>query len=248
MRLSSCLALLAWLVPGCGPPPQDLLVCAAISLKAPLEAVGHQITAQGGQVVRFNFAGSGELLQQLKAGAPADLFFSASPREMDEAQAAGLLLAGSRRVVAGNGLVLVTPWEGPAIHSFADLGQPQVERIAVGDKGVPVGHYAMEVLAWHKLDSIVRPKLIFATNARQVLDYVIRGEVDAGLVYATDARACSSKLRVVAQAPPGSHTSVRCEGGILASSQQLPAAQAFLAMVTGDAGRRMLANAGFQLP
>ncbi len=227
----------------------ELLVSAAISLKAPLEELCALHKARGGVAIALNLAGSGELLRQIRAGAPVDVFIGASAREMDLAEAENLLQPGSRVDVASNRLVLITPADGLPLKGFADLRRADVTRVAMGNPAtVPAGRYASELFAWHKLSPALEGKLILAENVRQVLDWVSRGEVDAGVVYATEARARSAEVRVVCQAPPGSHQAVRYPAACLRGSGREREARAFLALLTSKVGREVFARHGFLPP
>ena len=161
-----------------------------MSLKSAFEEIGAlYATAAGGSRPAFNFGASGDLLAQIRGGAPADVFAAAAAKDMDVLEAEGRLLPGTRVDFAANEIVLIVPAASTAgVSSFADLAKPAVARIAiVNPKTGPAGRYAEEVFASAGIADAVRPKLVLAENVRQVLDYVARGEVDAGVVYATDA-------------------------------------------------------------
>lgn len=145
--------------------------------------------------VRVNFAGSSTLAQQIIAGAPADLFLSASEDWANEVTARGL--AAERCDLLRNTLVIVTPAASETeLASPADLLRPAFERIAVADtESVPAGRYARNALQAAGLWEQVRPRLVQGANVRQALVFVERGEAQAGLVYATDA-AISRHVRV----------------------------------------------------
>ena len=167
---------------------KEILVSAAISLKNAFEEIGALYEKQTGVRARFNLGASGLLQKQIETGAPVDVFASAGAKQMDDLQAAGFILAETRRDFARNELVLVVPAESQLpIHSFADLARPEAARIAIGSpKTVPAGQYAQETLTSLKIWDRIQPRLVLAENVRQVLDYVSRGEVEAGLVYASD--------------------------------------------------------------
>src|SRR6266446_9965942 len=168
---------------------QEVTLSVAISMKEAVEELGRGFTAARPSVtLRYNFGSSGELQKQIEAGAPVDLFISAAQRQMDELEQKGLLSTASRRVFARNVLTVIKP-AGSAldISKPADLVDPKVQRIVIGNpKTVPVGQYAEESLRSLGLWEKVQPKLVLAENVRQALDYVARGEVEAGFVYTTD--------------------------------------------------------------
>jgi molybdate transport system substrate-binding protein len=124
-----------------------------------------------------------------------------------------------------------------------------VKRVAVGKpKSVPAGEYAAEVFDSLKIAEAVKGKLVYGANVRQVLDYVRRGEVDAGVVYATDAAEAGDGVTVVATAPEGSHRPIEYVGAVITGAKHAGAAGKFLEYLTGDAGRGALGKRGFGAP
>jgi len=208
---------------------QEVLLSVAVSLKDATEELGRQFeAAHPGVTVRYNFGASGDLQKQIEAGAPVDAFLSAGQRQVDELEKQGLLRPGSRRVFARNALVLIVPGDSRLdLRGSADLLGPQVQRVVVGNpKTVPAGQYAEQSLRSLGLWEPLRPKLVFAENVRQALEYVVRGEVDAGFVYATDAAARAGRIREAGRPPQDSHTPVTYPGAVIASSRQPALAQA----------------------
>jgi len=226
----------------------EITVSAAISLKNAFEELGALYEKQSGVGVLFNFGASGQLLQQLIGGAPVDVFASAAQQDVDEAERRGLLLPDSRANFAGNQLVLVVPAASHSrLASFKGLSHKDVQRIAVGNpRSVPVGRYAREVLLFHKLLPALERKLIYAENARQVLDWVARGEVDAGVVYATDAASRPHEVRLVAQAQDASHTPIVYPAAVVRGTPHQAQARAFLSLLLSEAGQEILGRHGFQ--
>lgn len=225
------------------------LVSAAISLKAPLEEAATLYLATRGVQVQLNLGASGDLMRQIQAGAPVDLFISASPREMDLLDAEGLVARDSRVEVASNRVVLIAPIKGPPLRHFADLRRPDVKRVALGHPAsVPAGQYAREVLDHFGLSRDLRNKEVLAGHVRQVVDWVLRGEVEAGIVYATEARGHAGELRVVCEAPAGSHHPPRYLAARLKASPQGREAQGFLDVLAGAEGRRIFTRHGFLPP
>lgn len=222
-------------------------VSAALSLKGAFEeiAVLYQ-EKHPGERVQFNFAASGVLQRQIEGGAPVDVFASASSREMDDLEGKKLLSAGSRRVFAGNGMVLIVPKVSSlGIDGLADLGLPAIRRIVIGNPAtVPAGKYADEILRSLRLLDLVRAKLVFAENVRQILDYTARGEVDAGIVFATDA-VPETGITVVEAAPAKSHTPVLYPIAVTAGARNAGAGQAFIDVVLSPAGQSVLKRRGF---
>ena len=224
------------------------MVSAAVSLKDAFEALARRFEPGSGVKVVFNFAGSGALQRQIEFGAPADVFASAGEREMDELASQGLIDAGSRADFAGNTLLLIVPAaSGLPATTFGDLARPQFKRIAIGNpQTVPAGHYAQQALERNRLWGEVQGRLILAEDVRQVLEYVAHGEVDAGLVYATDVGVARGRVRVVAPAPEGTYGPIRYPIAIVKSSRRREAAQKFLEFVLGAEGQSVLRQYGFE--
>jgi len=253
MSLTSLCASAALIVPlVLRPAPSasadTIVVSAAMSLKSAFEEIGAlSASTSGGSRPSFNFGASGDLLAQIRGGAPADVFAAAAAEDMDRLEAGGGLLPGTRFDFAANEIVLIVPAATSiGVSSFADLQKPAVARIAmVNPKTGPAGRYAEEVFANAGMADLVRPKLVFAENVRQVLDYVARGEVDAGVVYATDAMMRPREVNVAAAAPRGSHKPVVYPIAVIKASTHPEAAEAFLAVVRSESGQAILKQHGF---
>ena len=224
-----------------------LVVSAAASLKGAFTEIGALLAMRGGRSTAFNFGASGELLAQIRGGAPADVFASASAREMDALEKEGLLLPGTRTDFAANEIVAIVPAAADsAISSFADLAKPAAGRIAVGNPATsPAGRYAAEAFAQLGIAEAVRPKLVPGETVRQLLDWVARREVDAAIAYATDAAGRPRDVRVAAAAPAGSHQPIVYPIAVLSGTARADAARAFVAAVHSEAGRAILARHGF---
>lgn len=228
-----------------GAPP--LLVSAAASLSGPLQALAVPFAkAQRAAPPQFNFGASGLLQQQIQQGAPVDVFLSAGVRAMDTLEKAGLLLAGSRRDLLGNRLVLVVPARARQRPlAIAALAGPGVGRIAIGDGTVPAGDYARQVLAHYGLTAAVAPKLVPLGSVRAVARAVAAGNVDAGFVYRSDGVQLGG-LRVVATAPAASHAPIRYSGAVLRGSRQPQLALAYLRSLGTPAAQARFRREGFE--
>jgi len=212
---------------------KPLLVGAASSLSEPLQALAPSFAAaQKVPVPTFYFAASGLLQQQIQTGAPIDVFVSASEKQMDRLEKAGLLVAGSRRVIASNQLVLVVPYRS-TLHSlrFKGLDSLAIRRIAIGDSSVPAGNYGRQTLAYYGLSEAVKTKLVPMGSVRAVANAVAAGHVDAGIVYKSDARNVPN-LRIVAGAPEASHAPIRYSAAVITASRQAKLASTYLGSLT----------------
>ena len=182
----------------------EVTVSAAASLTNAFKDIAQSYEAQNpGTKVLLNFGASGALLQQMAKGAPVDVFASADQETMDKAQKEGLVLAADRKDFVRNKLVLIVPTDAKLVPaSLSDLTQTGYTRVAIANPAsVPVGRYSQTALEAAKLWPALQTKAVNTQNVRQSLDYVARGEVDAGFVYATDAAIMKDKVNVVLEVP-----------------------------------------------
>ncbi|MGO9611450.1 MAG: molybdate ABC transporter substrate-binding protein [Dissulfurispiraceae bacterium] len=232
-----------------GAAAAELTVSAAMSLKNAFEEIAMKYeSANKGIKIVFNFGASGDLARQIEGGAPVDVFASASIKDADDLDARGLLVSRSRADFAKNAVVLVSPKPAPVrMTGFADLTSDKVRRVAIGNpKTVPAGRYAAELLDYYGITQKIQGKLIYAENVRQVLDYVARGEVDAGIVYSTDALVRSKDVMVVAVAPEASHKPVLYPIAIVKGTENEAAAKGLISFILSPEGRRILEKYGFK--
>lgn len=227
----------------------ELVVSAALSLKKAFEEIGKLYESKNkGTSVRFNFGASGDLARQIAGGAPVDVFASAAQKDMDDLYAKGLILNDTRADFVRNRVVLVKP-KNSGLKTFKELPSGRIKRIAVGNpKTVPAGRYAAEVLDYYNITSSIQDKLIYAENVRQVLDYVARGEVDAGIVYATDAAFRSKEVRIAAEAPEASHNPAVYPIAVIHGTKNAPGARKFIGVVRSREGTEILKAQGFSIP
>jgi molybdate transport system substrate-binding protein len=228
----------------------SLLVFAAMSLKEALDAAVEGFESlHPGRAVTRSHAGSGLLVRQIELGAPADLFLSASPLEIDRLQRRRSIREESRTTFASNRLVVVVARGIEPPRRFADLGAARFNRIAVGNpRTVPAGLYAGQALRAVGIQDLVKPRLIIAEDVRQVLQYVARGEVDAGLVYRTEALHAGDGVVIGPEAPAGAHDPILYQGAIPAGAPHPEDARAFLDFLRGAEGQSILARFGFLPP
>jgi len=218
----------------------ELTVFAAASTTEVMKELAEVFKVETGEVIRFNFASSGALARQIDAGAPADLFVSANVKWMDWLEGRSAINSPTRFNLAANTLVMVAPLDSTL--SF----NGQIEgRLAVGDfKSVPAGMYAKEALSHMGWLDGLRPRLVMASNVRTALMYVERGEVAAGIVYATDAMA-SDKVSVVGTFPLESHSPMVYQA---AACSKKPAVSQFLEFLKTDQVKSILKKHGFTEP
>jgi molybdate transport system substrate-binding protein len=229
---------------------QEITVSAAISLKDAFQEIGRQYTENTGVKVIFNFGGSGALARQIEGGAPVDVFASAAQKDMNSAETKGFIMKDSRKNFARNALVLIGPKSSAVrINKFEDLSSDKVKRIAVGNpKTVPAGRYAAEAFDYYGVASKIRDRLVYAENVRQVLDYVARGEADAGVVYSTDAAVRIKDIYIAANASEASHKPIIYPIAVVKDTKNVSAAGAFVRLVLSKEGSAILGKYGFVKP
>lgn len=233
-------------------PDETLRVFAASSLTEAFQDIAALYRERNpGQDAECHFAGSQTLRTQVEEGAPADVIATADRITMDVLHAAGLV--DGHFVFARNRLVVVTPGKDPKVKSLADLARPGV-RIVIADRNVPVGHYAVQALAnmartglyGDDFEGRVTANLVSReTNVRAVLAKVSLDEVDAGFVYATDARSASAKTRAL-EIPGGVNVAAEYPIAVLASGRAKDAAARFVSLVLAAEGQALLAKRGFE--
>ncbi len=242
-----CLLLTAVAAP-CAALAEDLTVSAAASLSDSFKAIAGKFEgAHAGTHVVLNFAASDVLLRQIEEGAPADVFASADEATMNLADTAHRIVAASRHDFAGNTLVLIVPANIAPPATLAAISGDAFKRIAIGNPdSVPAGRYAKQALQGAALWDALQPKLVQAQNVRQALDYVARGEVDAGFVYATDAATQANKVHVALTLPTS--PPVRYPIAALADSSHSALAGEFVDFVVSADGQAILRKFGFTAP
>ncbi len=227
----------------------DLTVSAASSLTNAFQEIAKSYEARHvGTKVALNFASSGALLQQIAKGAPVDVFSSADEVTMDQAQQQALVIASERHNIVRNALVVIAPVHSKIpLKRLDDLSAPVIKRVAIGNvDSVPAGRYAKRALEAAGLWSTVHAKAITTQNVRQSLDYVARGEVDAGFVYATDAALRSNEVKVafdVQLDPP-----IRYAAATVSASSKREEAGRFIHYLLSPAAQAIFARYGFRAP
>ena len=228
---------------------QQLTVSAAASLTDAFKAIGPLFEAsRRGATVRFNFAASGVLLQQISQGAPVDILASADQETIQRGLDRNLLDKESRQDFASNSLVLIeAATGGTGLKDLDGLKSPRVRRIAIGKSAtVPVGRYTRQVLEASGHWLALQPKLIQADSVRQVLDYVGRGKVEAGFVYRTDAALMTDRVKVVATVQ--GHEPIRYPVAVVRDSSKKPLAREFVRFLQSAPAQDTLRRYGFGAP
>ena len=219
--------------------PQELTVSAASSLKGAFTEIGKAFDAANNSKTTFNFDASGTLQKQIEGGAPVDVFASAAAKQVTALVGENLADKDSVKVFASNEIVLIVPANSTlGITSFQDLTKADVKKIAYGDPAVaPHGVAAEQILNYLKIFDQVKPKVIYAANVSQALTYVTSGEVDAGIVFVTEAMTAGDKVKVVATSDPSWHSPIAYPICTVTASQVKTLGQAFIDYVMGPDGQ-----------
>jgi len=228
-------------------PPVNITVSAAASLSDVLKEIDNLYAQNETNVtITTNFASSGTLQTQIENGAPVDLFISAAPTQMDNLQKKDLLLNYTRVNLLNNKVVLVVPNDSTlGITSFNDLALDKVKKIAVGDpKSVPAGTYAQQAFDQLGITTKIQPKEVLAGDVRQVLTYVEGNNVDAGIVYSTDALT-STKVKVVASGPAEINAKIVYPAAVIKASKNPDAARAYLNYLYSQQAKTVFEKYGF---
>jgi molybdate transport system substrate-binding protein len=227
----------------------DLHVSAAASLTNAFKEIADRYQGQHADTrVLLNFGASGALLQQIAKGAPVDVFAAADQETMDTAASRHLIVPAHRRDFVRNTLVVIVPADSKlTLRKLGDLRQPAMHRMAVGNPAsVPVGRYARDALVAGKLWDELGPRMVLAQNVRQALDYVARGETDAGFVYGTDVAAARGQVKVALQVPLDKPIAYPI--ALTSTGADKDEAYRFVAYVLSPEAQAVLARYGFSRP
>ena len=225
---------------------QELMISAAISLQEIMKDLGQEFEKRYPNTkILFNFAASGQLRTQIENGAPADIFISASSKDMYYLHQSNLILKDTKGIFAKNKLVLITYKNNNNIHSLNDLKKMQVKKIAIGNPDtVPAGKYAEEALNYFEILPNIKPKLVLTENVRQALYYVSKNEVDAGIVFATDTKI-DQNIKIVVSIPKGAHSPIIYPAAVIKSSPHVDLAKKFISFIVSPIGKEKLKKYGY---
>jgi len=245
--LSIALLLVILLCIGCSAPAVTVNVSAASSLTDVLGEINALYTRANPNVtITANFAASGTLQQQIENGAPADVFISASPKQVDALQGKKLIVDNTRKDLLCNKVVLIVPADSTlGIKSFNDLTGDAVKKVSIGDPdSVPAGQYARDIFNEFGIMDALKSRLVLAGNVRQVLQYVESSNVDAGVVFLTDAKI-SKSVKVVADAPDDINKKVVYPVAVINTGKDRTAAFAYETFLFSDQAGAVFDKYGF---
>lgn len=226
----------------------EITVFAAASLTDSLKEIATAYEKTSGDKINFNFGASSTLARQIEEGAPADIFFSADEAKMDGLAKKSLIDATTRRSRLGNALVVVIPADGPLqIKSASDLTNAPVKKIAFADpKAVPAGVYGKAWLTQLKLWPVIETKVVPTETVRAALAAVESGNVEAGVVYKTDARI-SKKVKVAYEVPAKDAPKISYPMALVKEAKQPDASKKFLHHLASEEAGQVFKRFGFIL-
>ncbi|GAB3068513.1 molybdate ABC transporter substrate-binding protein [Salinicoccus sesuvii] len=244
-----CISCVFLMVAGCNSASteekQSITVSAAASLSGAMEDIEKlYVEVQPNAELSFNFGGSGALQQQISQGAPADLFISAAEDKFQILLDNGKIDDAAHTELLGNSLVLIVP-SGNEPLSMDKLDQ--VDRFAIGTpETVPAGMYAKEALTASNLFDDVEADIVYAKDVRQVLSYVETKNVNAGIVYRTDALE-SDKVDISEEISASLHTPILYPAGVMKDSKNHEAALEFYEFLQSEAALKVFEDYGFTI-
>ncbi|WML51768.1 molybdate ABC transporter substrate-binding protein [Neobacillus sp. PS3-12] len=224
----------------------ELTISAAASLQDALTDIKTTFEKEHSNVkITYNFGASGALQQQISQGAPVDIFFSAAEDKFQKLEQGGLIEKKNGTDLLGNDLVLIVPKDSSkGIKSFEKL--TKADKIALGSpESVPAGQYGKETLGNLNILSAVEGKVVYAKDVRQVLTYVETENVDAGIVYKTDALT-SSKVKIAATAAENTHTPIIYPIGVIKNSSHPKEAALFYEYLQNQKSMKIFKKYGFK--
>lgn len=227
----------------------ELLISAAASMTDVLTEITEVYkNVDPSTKLTFTFGGSGALQTQIEEGAPVDIFMSAAQKQMTALEEGEHIISETKKTLLVNKVVLITPIDSTlAITSFEDLTTDDVKKIGLGDPAsVPVGQYSEEVFTSLNILDQVNVKSVYGSDVRTVLTWVENGEVDCGVVYATDASS-TDKVKVITEAPEGSHKEVTYPVAVIKDSKNVDTAKAFLDYLSTEEAAKIFVKYGFTM-
>jgi molybdate transport system substrate-binding protein len=230
-----------------GKPAEPLRVAAASDLQGVMPTLAERFTRETRVEVTFTPGASGQLTEQIKNGAPFDVFLAANQTFVKDLADGGFVRPDSVRAYARGTLVLaVHPDSAEKVASLSGLAKSEVKKIAIANPATaPYGAAAKQALERSGLWPIIEPKLVQAESVRQALQFVETGNAEAG--FASHANARMARVRVV-EVDPGQYDPIVQALGVVTRSKRPEDAEAFARFVLGEEGRKILAEFGFRPP
>lgn len=227
--------------------PVTLTISAAASLKTSLDEISENYKKENSDVtLNINYGGSGALEKQIIGGAEADIFISAAKKNMDNLQKENLIIRETRKDLLKNSLVLIAPdTQKDRIKSVLDL--KNAGKVALGEENsVPAGRYGKQALEKLNLWKEIESKAVYQKDVTAVLNIVELGEVDAGIVYMTDAKKLKKGF-IVEQFASDLHDPIVYPAAIVLSTKNKAQAEQFLKYLENTKSKEIFKKNGFKL-
>lgn len=227
----------------------QVLVAAAASLKEVTGDIENKFEEKNKNIdLVFTYGGSGSLQQQIEQGSPTDVFISAGAKQMKALEDEGLILDETKENLLTNKIVLITPKDNKTdIASFEDLNSNKVSQIGFGEPStVPVGQYTEEVLNNLGILNDVKNsgKVVYGKDVKEVLTWVETGNVDAGVVYETDAKTANN-INIICEAPEGSYKEIVYPVAVIKDSKNPNEAKEFIEFLNSNDAKQIFKEYGF---
>jgi molybdate transport system substrate-binding protein len=235
-----------------GSGAQDLTIAAAADLHSAMEEISAQFQSSTRTRVKVSYGSSGNLYQQIRNGAPFDVFFSADTGYPQRLEADGLVSAGSYQVYARGKLVLLVR-SATQVNIAAGLKvllDPAIKRIAIADPArAPYGQAAVAALKSQSLYDRVSAKIVTGESISQAVSFVLSGAADAGIVAKSLSLVPSSRGETLfAEIPSNEYPPIEQACVVLQASRQQRLAREFQSYALGPEGARTLQKYGFEVP
>ena len=225
----------------------DLTVAAASDLMPAFEEIGRAFESVHKRKVVFVFGSTGMLMKQIENGAPMDLFAAANVSYIDQLDQKGLIIPGTKAVYARGRITLWTPQESNLrLQGVADLSRPEVTRVAIANPDhAPYGLAARQALETAGVWDRVRPKLVYADNIRQTLQYAETGNVEVSIVALSLSMQSRGRWTLI---PEELHKPIDQGLGIIKTTKNEQIARDFATFLNGPEGRAIMQKYGFTFP
>ncbi len=254
ITLAVIMALSVIMLAGCGSSETatteekpEVTVLAAASLTDALDEIIAEYEKDADCTVTPSYAGSGDLVQQIKGGAPCDIFISASKSNMDDLEKEDYINTDTRKDLLGNTLTLVATIEKKDDVSMDNLTSDKVGSIAIGEiETVPAGKYASQVFDNMGITDEISDKIVYSKDVRAVLNYVETGDADCGFVYRTDALTMDEeKGAIIGDVEEDLHDAIVYPAAIMKDVPQTDSAADFYDFLQGDFAKEVFEKYGF---
>ncbi|ALX49550.1 molybdate ABC transporter substrate-binding protein [Lentibacillus amyloliquefaciens] len=226
---------------------KEILVAAASSLSDTLSELKREFESENPDItLTLNYGSSGKLAQQIKSGAPVDLFLSADQYWMDELEEANRIVSDSRTDFIQNRLAVIsTQGTSYSVNTLSDLTTLNTEQITLGDPAtVPAGKYAEQALRESGIMGDLKDKFVYTANAQQTLTYVESGNTEIGIVYGSDLER-SELVNELLAIDDSLHDPIHYPAAVIESSQVKDESNKFIQFLQSDRAQAILESHGF---